>query len=120
MNREISINEATNDPRYLENIPVDASMNCRAIAAVFFMIDDFTKAEQSLHFPLEVVIAINETSKQLTPIDYEHLGYFVANVAGLYNPNTDSAATLHRLGMGHVRLLREALARKMGGSISIH
>lgn len=120
MNKEIAINEATNDPRYLANIPDDASLNCRAIAAVFFLMDDFTTADQSLHFPLEVIFAINDTCKLLTPIDYEHLGYFVANVAGLYNADKDTPIILHRLGMGHVKLLREILANKLGGTITKH
>ena len=120
MNKEIALNEATNDPLYLANIPDDASLNCRAIAAVFFMLDNFTDVDQSLHFPLEVIFAINDVCKELTPIDCEHLGYFVANVAGLYNPNTDTPTTMHRLGMGHVRLLREIFAKKLGGSITKH
>jgi len=110
----------TNDKRFLAMIPEDASLNCRAVCAVLFTIDSFHQEEALLAIPLEVLQAINTTVKMLTPIDYEHVGYFIALGSGLYNPNNDTPVVLHRLGLGVIKRLTNTLAAKLMATIPKH
>lgn len=113
-------NDYCNDPAFLVTLHPDANLNCRAVCGTLWNLEHFYVNDESLKIPMDVLKAINKSIKALKPIDYEHIGYFVAVGSGLYNPQKDTGAILHRLGMGTIKRLTDSLAAKLMASIPKH